>query len=71
MRARELTIEAILAALRTGAYYSTLGPEIRDLGVVETASADKGAQPGRKVVVRCSPAQSIAFKAQRADNVRL
>jgi predicted metal-dependent phosphoesterase TrpH len=71
VKARELTIEAILAALRTGAYYSTLGPEILDLEIVETAGSTKGAQPGRKVVVRCSPAQSITFKAQRSRGRRV
>jgi predicted metal-dependent phosphoesterase TrpH len=66
VKARELTIEAVLAALRTGAYYSTQGPEIIDLALVETAGSAKGAQPGRKVVVRSSPARSITFKAQRS-----
>ena len=59
------------AALRSGAYYSTMGPEILDLDVVEKAGLHKGAQPGRKIVVRCSPAQSITFKAQRSRGRRV
>ena len=71
VKAQELTVEALLAALRSGAYYSTMGPEILDLEIVETAGSHKSAQPGRKVVVRCSPAQSITFKAQRSRGRRV
>jgi hypothetical protein len=58
VRAPELTTESILTALRTGAFYSSQGPEILDLQLVETTE--------RKVVVRCSPARTITFKAQRS-----
>jgi hypothetical protein len=58
VKAPELTTPAILEALRSGAFYSTMGPEILDLEMVEG--------PDRKLVVRCSPAQSITFKAQRS-----
>jgi hypothetical protein len=70
VKARELSINAILEALRTGAYYSTQGPEIIDLQVVETAGSATGAQPGRKVVVRTSPVRSIIFKSQRSRGLR-
>jgi hypothetical protein len=71
VKARELTTEAILVALRTGAFYSTLGPEILDLELVETDGSAKSAQPGRKLTIRCSPAQSITFKAQRSRGRRI
>jgi predicted metal-dependent phosphoesterase TrpH len=71
VKARELTIGAILDALRTGAYYSTMGPEILDLDLIEMPAAEGGQKPTRKVVVRCSPAQSITFKAHRSRGRRI
>jgi len=71
LKARELTVAAFLDALRTGAFYSTMGPEILDLDLVETAGGTKDPRPGRKVVVRCSPAQSITFAAQRSRGRRV
>ncbi len=62
VRAAELTTPAVLEALRTGAFYSTMGPEIVDLDI----RAADGSAAGREVVVRCSPAQAITFKAQRS-----
>lgn len=62
VKSEELTREAILEALLKGCYYSTTGPEILDLDLVET---ERDGQPARKVVVRTSPARSIVFKAQR------
>lgn len=50
-----LTLDGIMEALRTGAFYSTLGPEISDITVNH---ADK------KITVKCSAAQSIVFKAE-------
>jgi hypothetical protein len=70
VRATELTTEAILAALRSGAFYSTMGPEIADLQLVEAPAAG-GASAQRKVKVRCSPAQAITFKAQRSRGQHL
>jgi hypothetical protein len=64
VKAPELTTAALLAALRAGAFYSTTGPEILDLDVVETPGP--GGAPTRKLIARCSPAQAITFKAQRS-----
>ena len=50
VRAERLDPEALLAALRAGAYYSTQGPRIDDV-VVE----------GDRVRVRCSPVRAIAL----------
>lgn len=47
----ENNINAILAALKNGAFYSSCGPEIRDFYV-----NDEG-----KAVVECSPCRFIAF----------
>ena len=55
VKSPELTLEGIMEALRTGAFYSTLGPEISDITV---NPADK------KITVKCSAAQSIVFKAE-------
>jgi len=64
VKSPELTIDGIMNGLRTGAFYSTLGPEIIDLELVETG--DK-----KKVTVKCSPAQSIVFKGQASRGRRI
>ena len=58
VKAAELTIDAIMNAFRTGAFYSTLGPEIVDLDLVGNSAREQ------KIVVKCSPARSIIFKGQ-------
>ena len=65
MKAPELTVDAIMNAFRTGAFYSTLGPEFVDIELVE------GADQKKKVIVKCSPAQSIVFKGQRSHGRRI
>ena len=65
VKAPELTTDGIMNAFRTGAFYSTLGPEIIDFDLVETDNEKK------KVTVQCSPAQSIVFKAQRSRGQRI
>lgn len=60
VKAQELTIEGIMGALRTGAFYSTLGPEIMDLVLDE-----------RELTVKCSAAQSIVFKAECSRGKRI
>jgi hypothetical protein len=53
LRARKLDLDAIFDALRRGLYYSTGGPEIRDLTL-----------DGSRLTVRCSPARTIKFMAK-------
>ena len=60
VKAEELTIEGIMEALRTGAFYSTLGPEIKDMTL-----------EGKQLTVKCSEAQSIVFKAQCSRGQRV
>ncbi len=48
VRAESRDVSAILQALRSGWFYSTMGPEIHDVRV-----------EGREVHVRCSPARSV------------
>lgn len=48
VRAGSLNVSDILKALRSGQFYSTMGPEIHDVRI-----------EGREVRVRCSPARSI------------
>ena len=50
VRAERLDPDALLHALRTGAYYSTQGPRIEDVAV-----------DGDRVHVRCSPARAVAL----------
>jgi hypothetical protein len=50
VRAERLDPDALLAALRSGAYYSTQGPRIEDVRA-----------HGDRVEVRCSPARAIAL----------
>jgi hypothetical protein len=50
VRAERLDPDALLRALRAGAYYSTQGPRIEDVRV-----------EGDRVHVRCSPARAIAL----------
>jgi NAD-dependent dihydropyrimidine dehydrogenase PreA subunit len=65
VKAPELTTDAIMTGFRTGAFYSTLGPEIIDWDLVDE-DEDK-----KSVTVKCSPAQSIVFKAQRSRGKRI
>ena len=60
VKAQELTLDNIMEALRTGAFYSTLGPEIVDMALDD-----------KKLTVKCSPAQSIIFKAQCSRGKRV
>ncbi len=55
LRVRERSVEGILEALRTGAGYSSSGPEIHDLRVA-----------GGKARVACSPAREIHFMCRRS-----
>jgi hypothetical protein len=57
VKAADLTAPAILNALRTGAFYSTQGPEIHDLRVDRTPQ-------GPRLRVHTSPARRIAFKGR-------
>ncbi len=54
VKSEQLAPEALLEALKAGAYYSSTGPMIHDLQV----------QPNNKVYVRCSPAASVLVKGK-------
>jgi hypothetical protein len=60
VRARERSREAVLDALRSGAFYASSGPEIRD---VRTDSSG--------VDVRCSPARSVTLRSGIWDGCRV
>jgi hypothetical protein len=49
VKSETLTPDAILNALKAGAYYSSTGPRIHDIEIY----------PGDKVIVRCSPAARV------------
>jgi len=57
VKATELTVPAILAAIREGAFYSTQGPEILDIRVVRT-------ERGPLLRAVTSPARRIVFKSR-------
>lgn len=52
VKAEDLSVDSIMTSLRTGAFYSTLGPEIIDLDLTDNV-----------VSVKCSESRSICFKA--------
>jgi len=60
IKAETLTLEAIMAALRAGAYYASTGPEFTDLRV-----------EGDTVVVECSPARKIQFYAPAPNGAQV
>ena len=49
VKAEELSPEALLSALKSGAFYSSTGPQIYDITVI----------PGERLTVYCSPAERI------------
>jgi hypothetical protein len=59
VKAQDLTLESIMEALRTGSFYSTLGPEIYDIKLQD-----------KQLSVKCSEAKSIVFKAERSRGRR-
>ncbi len=59
VKAQDLTLDNIMEALRTGSFYSTLGPEINDISFIDN-----------KLSVKCSEARSIVFKAERSRGRR-
>jgi len=53
VKAEENTPEALLAALKTGAFYSSLGPEIHDIRIVNDT-----------VEIECSPVSTMIVQAE-------
>lgn len=60
VKAQELTLEGIMEALRIGAFYSTLGPEIMSINLADN-----------EISVKCSAAQSIVFKSECSHGRRI
>lgn len=54
IKARELNVNSVLSALRTGCFYASCGPTIEDFRVRDG-----------KVFLKCSPVAEIHFMAQR------
>ena len=61
LKAKELTIDAVMDAFRTGAFYSTMGPEIIGLGLTGGNETAK-----KTITIECSPVQSMVFKGQQS-----
>jgi hypothetical protein len=74
-----LDLPSIMEALRNGAFYATQGPTLEDLDLqavevsspAQEAAGSAGTRRAQKIIVRCSPAQSITFKAQRSRGSRI
>jgi hypothetical protein len=60
VRAAERTQEAVLDALRTGAFYGSTGPELEAVELTDDA-----------ITVRCSPVQSVTLFAGRHRGARV
>jgi hypothetical protein len=60
VKARSLTPELLLAALKDGDYYSSTGPEIHDVSVVDGQVTVKCSPAGRVIVTGGSPGKQIA-----------
>lgn len=69
VKATALSTEAIMSAFRDGAFYSTLGPEIHDLDLVDVEDSQR--EKAKKIVVKCEEAQAITFKSQRSRGKHL
>lgn len=67
VKARTLTIDSIMHALRTGSFYSSLGPEIHDIEVspIQVQGRNGESINTHRIRVKCDPAKTIGFKAQR------
>jgi predicted metal-dependent phosphoesterase TrpH len=72
VKAEALDLPHILDALRAGAFYSTQGPEIRNLRLEEgeIERPDGRRQTARMVVAETSPAASITFLGDRHRGAR-
>ena len=68
VKSPNLSLESIMTALSTGAFYSTQGPEITGFCLVETETTNRDGEKvtAQQVQVKSSPAASITFKAQRS-----
>lgn len=56
IKARRLTVDAVMEAVRTGCYYSSCGPTIEDFRV-----------DGGRVILSCSPVVEVHFMCRRAN----
>lgn len=68
VKSESLDTESIMASLRRGAFYSSMGPEIQDLTIQEEETTNREGKPTKafRFSVRCSPAVSITFKGRRS-----
>jgi hypothetical protein len=70
VRAADRSASAIMAALRAGHFYASNGPEIYDVQLALEGDGESVPYTG-KIVVRCSPARSIALVADPTRGNRL
>lgn len=73
VKANELSLEAIMEAIVKGAFYSTMGPEIRNIEVTNLEKVDKNGKETKNIKfnMECSPVRSIVFKSCKARGRRV
>jgi len=73
VKSDELSLDAIMEAIVKGSFYSTTGPEFKNIDVIETESVDNSGKKIKrtKFVVECTPVKSIVFKSLRASGRRI
>jgi hypothetical protein len=75
VKSPDLRLASIMESLRSGAFYATQGPILEDLALEEVElsppASGGGTRRAQRIVVRCSPAQAITFKAQRSRGRRI
>lgn len=73
VKANELSLDAIMDAISKGAFYSTTGPEIKNIEITDFKSVDNQGKKVKntRIKVECSPAKSIVFKSCRARGRRV
>jgi hypothetical protein len=55
IKSQTLDVPSVMEALRTGSYYASCGPEIKDFRIIN-----------KKAIVECSPVSEIYFMGQRS-----
>lgn len=68
VKSPDLKTESIMSSIKSGAFYSSMGPEIHDIKAeeIEVEGRDGNLEKRTKISVSCSPARSITFKSLRS-----
>jgi hypothetical protein len=58
IKAKDLTVPSVMQALRTGSFYASCGPEIKNCQIRD-----------KKLIIECSPVAEIHFMGQMANGI--